>query len=44
MNVVGPVFIGIVFAFYYWKWRNIKVVILCHFLWDFISLMLIKVH
>ena len=44
VNVVGPVFIGMVFAFYYWKYRNIKVLIICHFLWDLVSLLAIKVH
>jgi uncharacterized protein len=40
-NVVGPVFIGTVFAFYYWKFRNIKLLIACHFLWDLVSLLLL---
>ncbi|HEY5406631.1 MAG TPA: CPBP family intramembrane glutamic endopeptidase [Ginsengibacter sp.] len=44
VNVAGPVFIGFVFAFYYWRYRNIKVLIVCHFLWDVASLLLIKVH
>ena len=43
-NVLGPIFIGFVFAFYYWKFRNIKVIIICHFVWDVVSLLLIKVH
>jgi uncharacterized protein len=37
-QVLGPAFIGMVFAFYYWKYRNIKVIIVCHFLWDLVSL------
>jgi CAAX protease family protein len=44
INVVGPVFIGLVFAFYYWKYRNIKVLIITHFLWDLISLMVVNGH
>ena len=40
-NVVVPIFIGAVFAYYYWKYRNIKVLIFCHFLWDLVSLFLI---
>ncbi len=40
-NVAGPIFIGAVFATYYWKYRNIKVLIFCHFLWDLISLFLL---
>ncbi len=44
-NVVGPIFIGAVFATYYWKYRNIKVLIFCHFLWDLVSLfLLLKSH
>ena len=37
-NVVGPVFIGVVFAWYYWKYRNIKVVIIAHILWDVMAI------
>lgn len=45
INVIGPMFISFVFAIYYWKYRNIKVLILCHFLWDLLSLfMLLKRH
>jgi hypothetical protein len=44
-NVVIPIFIGLVFAWYYQKFRNIKVLIACHFLIDTISLfLLIKRH
>ena len=44
-NVVIPIFIGLVFAWYYKKYRNIKVLIACHFLIDTISLfILIKTH
>ena len=39
-QVVGPVFIGFIFALYYQKYRNIKVLILCHFLWDYLTLLL----
>jgi membrane protease YdiL (CAAX protease family) len=42
INIAGPVFIGFVFAYYYWKYRNIKILILFHFLWD-LSLLLIAV-
>ena len=38
LNVVGPVFIGFVFAYYYWRYRNIKVIIVCHILWDLIAI------
>jgi membrane protease YdiL (CAAX protease family) len=44
-NVVGPFFIGLVFACYYWKYRNIKILIFCHFVWDLFAIMtLIKTH
>lgn len=42
INIAGPVFIGFVFAYYYWKYRNIKILMLFHFLWD-LSLLLIAV-
>jgi uncharacterized protein len=38
LNVIGPIVIGFVFALQYEKYRNIKIVIICHFLWDFILL------
>lgn len=41
INVIGPVFISLVFGYYYWRYRNIKVLILCHFLWDVLSLYLL---
>ena len=45
INMIGPFFIGLVFALYYWKFRNIKVLITCHFLWDLIAMFsLIKTH
>jgi uncharacterized protein len=37
-QLVGTAFIGMVFAFFYWKYRNIVVIIVCHFLWDLVSL------
>lgn len=40
INMVGPFVIGLVFAFYYWKFRNIKVLIFCHFAWDLMALLL----
>ncbi|MEO7121097.1 MAG: type II CAAX endopeptidase family protein [Ginsengibacter sp.] len=38
LNVVGPVFIGFVFGYYYWRYRNIKVIIVCHILWDLVAI------
>ena len=38
-QVIGPVFIGFIFALYYQKYRNIKVLIVCHFLWDYLTLL-----
>lgn len=37
-NVVGPFVIGVVFSAYYWKFRNIKILMVCHFLIDVIAL------
>lgn len=39
INVIEPFFIGLVFAVYYWKYRNIKMIIFCHFVWDIISIL-----
>ncbi|MEO6126850.1 MAG: CPBP family intramembrane glutamic endopeptidase [Ferruginibacter sp.] len=40
-NMFGPFFIGLVSALYYWKYRNIKVLILCHFLWDLMAILIL---
>ncbi|NMH28507.1 CPBP family intramembrane glutamic endopeptidase [Flavobacterium silvaticum] len=40
-NVVGPFLIGLLFSSYYWKYRNIMPLILCHCLIDIISLTVI---
>jgi len=37
-NVIIPVFIGLIFAYHYWKYRNIKILIICHCLIDLLSL------
>jgi hypothetical protein len=39
-QVVGPFVIGFIFAFYYWKFRNIKVIILAHIFWDLMAIYL----
>lgn len=39
VNVVGPLVIGLVFALHYNKYRNIKLLIICHFIIDFTALM-----
>jgi membrane protease YdiL (CAAX protease family) len=38
LNVIGPIVIGFVFAIQYDKYRNIKILIMCHFLWDLLLL------
>jgi len=43
-QIIGPIFIGLIFAFHYQKYRNIKILIITHFLWDLITIMLLKVH
>ncbi|MEO7978157.1 type II CAAX endopeptidase family protein [Flavobacterium sp.] len=37
-QMIGPAVIGLVLAFQYQKYQNIKMVILCHFLWDLLLL------
>jgi len=37
-NVIFPFIMGILFSTHYYKYRNIKVLILCHFFWDVMSL------
>jgi membrane protease YdiL (CAAX protease family) len=41
INIIGPFFIGLIFSYYYWKYRNITILIICHFLWDLMSLFLL---
>jgi membrane protease YdiL (CAAX protease family) len=41
INVIVPFFIGLVFSYYYWKYRNITVIIITHFLWDLISMLVL---
>lgn len=38
-QVVVPFFIGVVFAMFYKKYSNIKILIACHFMIDFVTLM-----
>jgi membrane protease YdiL (CAAX protease family) len=40
LNVIGPFIIGLLFALHYYKYRNIKILIICHFLWDYIVILL----
>jgi membrane protease YdiL (CAAX protease family) len=44
IQVAGPTYIGMIFAIYYWKYRNITVIIFCHFLWDLMSLLISTKH
>ncbi|RTZ46850.1 CPBP family intramembrane metalloprotease [Chryseobacterium arthrosphaerae] len=41
-QVVIPFFIGAVFAAFYKLYSNIKILIICHFMIDFVSLMAIN--
>jgi len=43
-NVVDPFVIGLGLAIYYWRYRNIKVAIIFHFLWDLAGLLLLTRH
>ena len=38
-NVIGPLFIGIIFARYYHTYRNIYITIICHFFYDCLILL-----
>lgn len=37
-NLIVPVLIGLIFAWHYQKYRNIKILIICHFIIDFYAL------
>jgi membrane protease YdiL (CAAX protease family) len=39
IQIIGPIFIGLVFALHYQKYRNIKILIMSHFLWDLLVLL-----
>ncbi|MCJ7932217.1 MAG: CPBP family intramembrane metalloprotease [Chryseobacterium sp.] len=41
-QVVVPFFIGVVFAMFYRLYSNIKIIIICHFMIDFVSLMIMN--
>lgn len=41
-QVLFPCFIGIVFAVFYKIYSNIKILIICHFMYDFVSLMIMN--
>jgi uncharacterized protein len=42
-QVLGPFLIGLVFGYHYFNFRNINVLILCHFLWDLMTLF-VRLH
>lgn len=41
-QVAVPFFIGTVFALFYKKYSNIKILIICHFMYDFVSMMMMN--
>ena len=41
VNMVGPFFIGLVAATYYYKFKNINVLIISHFLWDMAAIYIV---
>ena len=43
-QVVGPIFIGFVFGYFYWRFRNLKILIIAHFLWDIMALLILIKH
>ena len=40
-HMAGPFFIGLVYAYHYRKYRNIKILMLTHFLWDMMALLVL---
>jgi uncharacterized protein len=38
-QIAGPFYIGFVFAVFYWKFKNLKVLILFHTLWDVLAML-----
>lgn len=38
-QIIVPFFIGLIFAIHYFKYRNVKIIIISHFLWDFLILL-----
>jgi membrane protease YdiL (CAAX protease family) len=38
-QLLNPLLIGLLFSLYYWRYRNIKVLIVSHFLFDILSLL-----
>ena len=44
-NMIGPMILGSVFGYFYWKYRNIAIPIICHFLWDYVLMSInVKPH
>jgi uncharacterized protein len=43
-QLLTPIFIGALFSVFYSKYRNIKILILCHFLVDILSLLAVTFH
>ncbi|WP_164463871.1 CPBP family intramembrane glutamic endopeptidase [Chryseobacterium sp. G0186] len=41
-QVVVPFFIGAIFALFYKQYSNIKILIICHFMFDMVSLMIMN--
>ncbi len=44
VNMAIPALIGFIFGWFYEKYRNVKILIICHFILDFFSLILIHPH
>ena len=45
-NILGPIAIGLIYGYYYWQFKNIKVLIVSHILWDLIVIWIwmVKFH
>ena len=44
LQFIVPIFIGVIFSVFYSKYRNINILILCHFLFDILSLLQQTMH
>ena len=42
IQTIGPFWVGIVFGFFYWKFRSLKFLIIFHFCWDMLGMLVAK--
>lgn len=44
VQVIVPFYIGLIFALFYYKYRNIKTLIICHSVYDLIAILILMAH